>query len=297
MERASSNEQQVGTILNKLGFAYRSQGQFDIAQDYYLQGLNLYAKLANQGEYANMINNLSNIYRLRGKTQLALRTCQIGLNIRKSLFQAGEGSEYSVALSLSTMGLINLDGGHFVWGGQWFQNAYEIFLRLGRKRELAQLYNRFGQIAMAQRDYEKAENWLRRAEEASFEINAEAYINSLNKQGRLNMLQNRLSESMPLFERAIKRAQEVRDDYQQAENLVDLAQVFYRLKLNKEGEKTLQEARDISGQWQYYDLFGRAEQFLGDISYELYNYKTAFCTTDSTAAIWQCVAMLSIIML
>ena len=275
IERAHGNEQQAGAILNKLGFAYRSQGQFDQAQKYYEEGLDLYAKLANPGEYANMINNLSNIHRLRGKTQRALHTCQIGLNIRRSLFQAGEGSEYYVALSLSTIGLIYLDGGHFVWGGQRFQEAYEIHLRLGRKRELAQLYNRFGQIALAQRDYKRTEYWFQRAEEASFEINAEAYINSLNKQGRLHMLQKRLAEAVPLFERAIKRAREVHDDYQQAENLVDLAQVLYRLK-SDEAEKTLQEARDISERWRYYDLLGRAEEFLGDISYDARDYTTAF---------------------
>jgi tetratricopeptide (TPR) repeat protein len=276
IERARGNEPQVGTILKNLGFTYRNQGQFDKAQEYYEQGLALYAKLANQSEYANMINNLSNIYRLRGKTQLALRYCQIGLNIRKSLFQAGKSSEYPVALSLSTMGLIYLDGGHFAWGGQKFQEAYEIHLRLGRKRELVQLYNRFGQICVAQGDYEEARNLFRRAEEAALEINTEAYINSLNKQGRLLMLQKRWSEAVPLFERAVNKAKDVHDDYQQAENLVDLAQAFYRFNASEAAEKTLQEVRNISEQWRYYDLLGQVEEFLGNINYEAQEYKMAF---------------------
>jgi tetratricopeptide (TPR) repeat protein len=276
IEMALGNDQQVGKILNKLGFTYRNQGQFDKAQQYYEQGLDLYAKLANQSEYANMMNNLSNIYRLRGKTQQALRDCRIALNIRKSLFQSGKGGEYHVALSLSTVGLIYLDGGHFVWGREWFQQAYAIHLRLGRKRELAQLYNRFGQISMAKKEYEEAKNWLQKAEEASSEINTEAYINSLNKQGRLEMLQEHWSEAVPFFEKAANRAKEVRDDYQQAENLVDLAQAFYRLKLNEIAEKTLQEASNISEQWHYYDLLGRVEEFLGNVSHEVREFKRAF---------------------
>ncbi|GER92149.1 hypothetical protein KDW_63110 [Dictyobacter vulcani] len=276
LERAAGNENQVGIILNKLGFVYRNQGQFDKAQSYYEQALDLYAKLSDQGEYANMINNLSNIYRLRGITQQALRSCKIGLNIRKSLFQAGKSGEYPIALSQSTMGLIYLDNGHFVWAGQRFQEAYEIHLRLGRKRELAQLYNRFAQIAMAKREYEEAESLLRRAEEASIETNIEAYTNSLNKQGRLCMLQKRWSEAIPLFEKASSKAREVHDDYQQTENLVDLAHALYRTNSSEAGEKILQEARNIAEQWNYYDLLGQAEEFLGDIKYDAHEFKAAF---------------------
>lgn len=291
IEQAFGNDQQIAAILNLLGFAHRNQGRFDKAQQYYEQGLAFYAKLDNPGEYANMINNLSNIDRLRGKTQIGLRHCQVGLNIRKQLFQAGKGSEYYVALSMNTMGLILLDAGHFVWGNQWFQQAYEIFLRLGHKRELARLYNRFGQIDMAkyiadrnagveksaEENYASAKNWFQRAEAASIEIdNMEAYINSLNKQGRLLMEEKQWSEAIPFFEKAIKKAGEVQDDYQRVENLVDLAHALYRTRAYESAEKILQEVRSISEQGRYDDMLGRVEEFLGNISYEAGEYQTAF---------------------
>jgi tetratricopeptide (TPR) repeat protein len=276
IEQEHGNDHQVGTILNKLGVVFRKLGQFNKAQEYYERGLALYAKLDNQIEYAKMINNLSNIDRLRGKTQQALRHCRIGLNIRKSLFQAGKGSEYHIGLSQSTLGLIYLDAGHFVWGGQQFEQAYEIFIRLGRKQELAQVYNRFGQIALARRQYEEARNWLKQAEEASAEINMEAYINSLNKQGRLALEQQQWSEAAMFFARSVSKAKEIHDDYQLAENLIDQAQAFHYLDDHEAEEKAQKEASAISQQWYYYDLLGRIEQFLGDNFYAQGDYKTAF---------------------
>ncbi len=137
IERAREDQPQVANVLNWLGLAYRNRGQYEQAKSYYEKGLALYQQLDNPIEYANTLNNLSYVYRLQGKTQEALRRCQIALRIRQELFHAGKGSEMPVGLSLSTLGIICLDAALYVESEQYFLEAYEIFNRAGRKRELA----------------------------------------------------------------------------------------------------------------------------------------------------------------
>ena len=186
-------------------------GQYDQAKSYYEEGLALYQQLNNQIEYANTLNNLSYVYRLQGKTQEALRRCQIGLRIRQELFRAGKASEIPVGLSLSTMGIIYLDAGLYIESERYFLEAYEIFNRAGRKRELAGVCNRMGQIEMEKGNLQQAKQWFEMAEETALGLNAEAYIRSLNRQGRLLVRQKRWPEARPFFERAIDAAKEAYD--------------------------------------------------------------------------------------
>ena len=157
IERAQGNLQQVAIVLNWLGLAYREMGQFDQAKSYYEEGLALYQQLDNPSEYANTLNNLGYVYRLQGKTQEALRRCQIGLRIRQELFRAGKASEYYVGLSLSTIGIIYLDADLYIESERYFLEAFEIFNRAGRKRELAGVCNRMGQIEMGKRQLSAGE--------------------------------------------------------------------------------------------------------------------------------------------
>ncbi len=151
IERAQGNLQQVAIVLNLVGFAYRKMGQVDQAKSYYEEGLALYQQLDNQSEYADTLNNLSYVYRIQGKTQEALRRCQIGLRIRQELFRAGKASEIPVGLSLSTMGIIYLDADLYESSEPRLREAYEIFNRAGRKRELAGVCTRLGQIEIGQK--------------------------------------------------------------------------------------------------------------------------------------------------
>jgi tetratricopeptide (TPR) repeat protein len=278
IERAQGNQTQEADVLNLLGYAYRCQGQYDDAKRYYEESIALYKELDNQSGYAAALNNLSYIYMLQGKTQEALRRCKIALRIRKELFESGGGSELDVALNLSTLGQINLNADHYVWAEQYFQEAFEIYSRLGRRKELAATYNRFGQIQMmkSKGDLHLARQWFIKAQEASAEINTEAYIISLSKQGQLLMQQDRRKEAQPFFEQAIAAAKQVHHEHQQAENLVYLADVLAYLGQQQQANQYFQEATEISTTRNYYDVLARAEVTQGDIFYKLAQYRKAF---------------------
>jgi tetratricopeptide (TPR) repeat protein len=274
--RARDDQAQAAIMLRWLGYTYRSQGQYDDAKRYYEEGFALYKQLDNQSEYAATLNNLSYIDMLQGKTQEALRRCRIGLHIREELFKSGRGSEFDVALSLSTLGQIYLDGGHHAWAERPFQEAFEIYSRIGRRKELAATYNRLGHIQMSRGDFQSAKQWFIKGQEASAEINVEAYIISLSMQGQLLMRQEMWKEAQPLLEQAISTAKQIHHEYQQAENLVYLANTLAHLGQQQQANQILQQAEDISNTRNYYDLLAHAEETRGNIFYELKDYQKAF---------------------
>ena len=277
--RARGDQPRIAIALNWLGFAYRKKGDYDQAKSYYEEGLALYQQLDNQSEYADTLNNLSNIYRFQGKTQEALRRCQIGLRLRQELFHAGKASEIPVGSSLSTMGIIYLDAGLYASSEPCLREAFEIFNRAGRKRELAGICNRLGQIEIkAKNNLQRAKQWFEMAEQTALGPNDEAYIRSLNRQGRLLVTQKRWLEAREFFKRAIDAAKEAYDGYQYAENLIDLAETLVHLGQDEQSNQLLKEAEDISSRWNwnYFILLGRAEKARGDICYESGEYQNAF---------------------
>ncbi|HEY4033719.1 MAG TPA: tetratricopeptide repeat protein [Ktedonobacteraceae bacterium] len=274
--RTQNDQEQAAVMLRWLGYTYRSQGQFDDAKHYYEEGFALYKQLDDQSAYAATLNNLSYIDMLQGKTQEALRRCRIGLRIREELFRSGKGSEFDVALSLSTLGQIYLDAGHHVWADKRFKEAFEVYSRIGRRKEIAATYNRFGHIQMSRGDFPSAEQWFIKGQEASADINVEAHITSLSKQGQLLIKQEKWEEAQPLFEQAVTTAKQIHHEYQEAENLVYLADTLAHLEQEQQANKLLEEAEAISNVRNYYDVLAYAQEARGDIFYELADYKRAF---------------------
>jgi tetratricopeptide (TPR) repeat protein len=276
IEQGRGKQERVAKALFWLGFTDRSRGQFDDSINYFEQSISIYQRLDRPLDYANMLNNISFVYKLQGKTEEALRRCQLGHRIRERLYRAGQASETVVGLSLSTMGQIYLDAGHFVWGGQCFDKAFEIYNRLGRKREIAATYNRFGQIDLAKKDWRQAAMWFEKAQDASADIHPEAYVLSLNRQGRLRTYEGKWQESLDFFQKALDKAREGNDRYQQVENLIDLAEATIHLGQEAEGIRLLQEAETIARQWNYLNLLGHTKEIHADIHYRAGRYQEAF---------------------
>ncbi|HZO75235.1 MAG TPA: tetratricopeptide repeat protein [Ktedonobacteraceae bacterium] len=273
-QRGHSNR--IAATLSQLGYIYRRQGQLDIALRYIEESLEMYSQLGNQQEYASVLNSLGNIFRLQGKIDEAIRTCKIGWRIRHELFQKGEGSEIAVGTSLSTMGIIYLKTGDLVRAQNLFSEAFEIFSRNRYKKGIATTYNRFGQIEMAEGKLVEAQQWFEKAYQGSLGVDTELQINSLNKQGWVQVQQNQCEKALPYFTQAIELAQQVNDYYQEAESLVDLADTLERLGRSEDAQRVLQTAQKIATQYQYYYLLGLSEEFQGDHHYQAGDHQMAF---------------------
>ncbi len=276
IEAALDSKASVATILSRLGLIARRTGNLSQAENYYEQSLAILKDLGNPIRYADTLNSLGNLYRLLGKTEEALRWCIVAWRIRKILFAKREASEVAVGLSLATISTIYLRVDDLENAKKFCEDAFDIFRRNSYKKGIAITYNRFGYIAMARNELEQAMNWFKKGYSEALGIDAEAEINSLNKQGWVHVLQGELDSAILMLEKAIGRAREVKDAYQEAESLIDLADVLERRGRSEQFQKTLADAEEIAGRYNYYYLLGIAQMFQGDNKYNAKMYHQAF---------------------
>jgi tetratricopeptide (TPR) repeat protein len=274
IEQANKNKSRCAEIFGQLGYIYRRLGQYTQALGFYEESLALHKNLDNPQEYATMLNNISNVYRLQGKVEEALRLCKLGLRIRRDLFMRGEVSELYVGLSYSTMGHIYNDRGEGNAAERCYQEAFDIYNRVGFKQGIAATYNCLGQILLVNRDLSEARSYFEQAYRISFGIDQEARIESLNKLGKVDVLAGKREEAIEYFEQALELARQLRDSYHEAENLLDLAESLYYV--GRPSLQVLKESKRISGNKGYYAILGHAEEIQGDLHYREGNYRNAF---------------------
>ncbi len=181
-----------------------------------------------------------------------------------------------MAWSLNGIGTIYLHIDDLVSAERYFREAYDIFQRIGYKKGLATIMNRLGQVAQARRDLNEAMEWFKKAYTISLGVDRECQINSLNKQGWILVLEYRWEEAVKYLNQAIELAQQVHDDYQQAESLIDLADVLERMGQHEPAQQALDKAEEIGQKYNYNYLLGLAKESQGDIRYSAGDYQTAF---------------------
>jgi tetratricopeptide (TPR) repeat protein len=273
-ETAETEKLRRAEILGQLGYICRRQGRLEAAMNYYEQSLDLQKELGNQQQYANVLNNMANVNRLQGRLEEALRTCKIGLRIRRELYERTETSERNVALSLSAMGQIYYDMNEIIQAEKHFDEAFEIYQRQGYKRGIAGTYNRLGQIQIRRGNFEQAKQFFDQAHQISVDTDLESQIYSLNRLGRLSVLQEKWKDGANYFKEASELASRASDDYQRTQNLVDLAEVYEHLEQSL--DQILIEAEQIAYVQGYLFLLGRIEAIRGNIEYKAKNYRIAF---------------------
>jgi tetratricopeptide (TPR) repeat protein len=276
VETKRNNQARCASLLNRLGYIASRRGQFTIAITYYQRSADLFKRLGYMLNYADALNNMGNAYRFQGKIEEALLRCKIGWRLRWNLFQKGEADEVVVGWSLSTLGAIYLSAGNMSEAQSYFNYAYDIYLRANAKAETAATYHRFGQVQFERQNFHEALAWFMRAQQAAVEANVEYYIMSLSWQGRIYVQQQQWTEAQSFFEQAIRRAQQVADNYQEVENLIYLAECLAAQNQEGRSQQVLLEAERNAREHSYYELLGRIEYRRGETLYHLNEFRQAF---------------------
>lgn len=275
MEQAKPDWDRQALLLDRLGYAHRLLGQYVQAMNYYEEALNYQRRLDNQQEYANLLNNLGNALRLQARLEDARRNCQMALRIRRTLVAEKKISEYDVGLSLSTLGHIYHTLGELVQEEAMYQEAFEIYYRLGDHNALAGAYNCLGRVWIRKGDLEKArEQFIKALEMASgISRSAMALIESYHRLGRVALLRNELQEALSHFEQAENLACQLDLKFPRAKNLLYLADVQDRLGFPS--EQYITEAKRIARANDYSYLQALAEDIQGDICLRRQEYQNA----------------------
>lgn len=276
IEKQRENMSEYAYLLNWVGSTHQRQGHLDTALKAYEEGLNIHKELHDKRAIANALLNISSVYRLQGRVEEARRQAKASLRIRNELFKEGNMSEVYVGWSIYTIGTVYYQVNDVPNANDAFQDALDIFNRTGYKRGIAMVYNRLGKIEMDNESLFYAQRSFERAYLTARGIDKREQVNSLNKLGWIAVLEKRYPRAIELLQQAIDLAENIHDEYQQAESLVDLAEAFQRAGQNEKARQARQEAEQICQKYHYYYLLSVSRLSEGDILYEAHSYTNAF---------------------
>lgn len=265
-----------GFTLNWLGSAYRRQGQLEEALQAYEEALAVQKELGNDRLYANTLLNISTVYRLQGKIEEALRRCKVSWLIRNRDFKEGKISGVYVAGSLEDIGDLYFQVDNVSQAEITYNEALDIYAKIGYKKGIAAINNRFGHIAVERRQLQQAKEYFERAYRISLGVDQEAQITSLNRQAHCLALEKHYEEAIPFLEQAIEVAKQSYNIYQEAECWVDLAEMLARTGKQEKATIALNKAEDICTKYNYVYILGTAHQSQGQVLYEQGMYLEAF---------------------
>jgi tetratricopeptide (TPR) repeat protein len=274
IEQLNRDKARYALLLNRLGYIHRLQGRNTEAMLNYGEALKVQRNLDNPREYANLLNNMGNVLRFQGKLEDALRYCKLALRIRRDLFSQNKISEYYVGLSLSTLGHIYHTLGEVKEEEKAYQEAFDIYNRVGDKSAIADTYNCLGRIWVEKGDLKRARENYEQASRIASGVSRLAEIESYNQLGRVSLMQERWEEANSSFEIAIALSRQLGLDYQLAENLLYYGEALDRIGFS--WNEQIKEAKRIARNNDYTYLLARAGELQGDIYLRRKEYQSAF---------------------
>ena len=165
----------IAASCNNLGVAYRSQGAFEKALEYYFASLHIYDSLQLSEGIATTKNNIANIYSMKKDYAQATRY----LEESYSLFQE-INDPFRLVGSMNNLGNLYHDTDNYDKALDYYNRAYALSKKNGVK--FGDPMNNVGNIYFNQGEYNVAIDYYQKALEIEKEHN--------NKLGILNTLTN-----------------------------------------------------------------------------------------------------------
>lgn len=233
---------------DKLGYLYRSKGDFEKAIEYYRKNIRTWRGLHAEIEQANTLNNLSWVLAELGDFQSAINSCNDGLNLRRKL-----GNRYPIALSLNTLGLIETRSGQPERARFRCEQALVIFRDLEQPRGIG-----LACLALAES--------LRRMTYVSDLLTEEASIETLEVAERyakesVDIFTNKVDEPLRLVESYLEigciyreMARCLKSDTTLVKSLVDKSKKAFELSMQNAGIEFSYRKVDalVNLAWLYY---------------------------------------------
>jgi len=260
----------LGHAYNRMGYAHRLAGQYELANYYNQLARHHYRRLDIKDEMAETLNNAAFVYALLGDISRAEKCIEDALELRRAL-----GQGYPLALSLNTRGLIHLLAGEPHRALQRCLEALNICQRLEDWRGQGMACNALGRVYCALGnlnregvyDFDQAVDFYRKAEETLAQA-VHIFSNEVSERVRLVEAYNELGDvyrdwgillqkngreekAVRLFERALdeyeRSLEEAGDDWPvtQADSYEDMADVYTLRGELEQANKRLQQAQGL----------------------------------------------------
>ena len=160
-----SSQEKYGEALNRLGIAYRAQGDYGRAIDCQHQALEIQREIGDRNGIATSLCNLGSVYDAQGDYTKAINFQQQSLEIQREI-----GDRYGIASSLGNLGTAYYAQGDYTKAIDFQQQSLEITREIGDRNGMAKSLCNLGNAYGAQGDYTKAIDFLQQSLEIQREI-------------------------------------------------------------------------------------------------------------------------------
>jgi tetratricopeptide (TPR) repeat protein len=152
-------------ILQRIGLIYRDWGDWNQAETYYQQALDLAKAENNRSLIAGLQGNLGDIEQYRGNWDEAERLFRQSLELRTEL-----GDRSGMAESWASLGEIEGNRGNWDEAERLFRQCLEIETELGDRSGMAMTWGSLGDIEKNRGNWDEAERLFRQSLEIETEL-------------------------------------------------------------------------------------------------------------------------------
>jgi len=220
--RSSGHHERAATVLNNLGFFYRTLGELDNALDYFNQALSLRTQIGDRRGEAISLDDLGYIYVELGQIQKGLDLYEQALALARA-----DKSQRSEAITLTNMGSVYFELGETDRALDFYSRALPIFRAVGRPREASALTS-MGAIYFSRGEHKKALEFYEQALALQQALNVRSSIaNTRLYIGLLHAKQGEREKAFDFLNQALEFARKTGNRFTEGEVLAVIGEVYY----------------------------------------------------------------------
>ncbi len=207
MSLATEDDVEMCRLLNKKGWAYIRQGEYDTAMDFFEEERVIADRLDEKKDYAQALHDIGTIYISKGDYDEGKEHLEKALAIRTKIEDVK-----GMAKSLSNIGSIHYRKSEYDVSLEFHERSLETAEDIGNKDGVGISLNNIGTIYSAKGEKDKAlEYYIRSLETAEKIGDKNSIALSLNNVGIIYNYKGELDKALEYFQRSLKMREEIGD--------------------------------------------------------------------------------------
>ena len=235
------DDKNTATALHQLGRMEEELRQFDEAEKWYRQSLEIKTRIGDEHGQAATLHQLGIIAEERRQFDEAEKWYRQSLEITTRI-----GNEHGQAITLHQLGTIAQERRDFDEAEKWYRQSLEIKTRIGDERAQATTIHQLGIIAQERRNFDEAEKWYRQSLEIAGRIGDEqGQAITLHQLGMIAQERRDFDEAEKWYRQSLGITTRIGDEHKQAMTLHQLGIIAQERRQFDEAEKWYRQSLEI----------------------------------------------------
>ncbi len=223
LSMTTEDDVEMCRLLNRKGWGYMRQGNYDTAMDIFEEERVLADRLDEKKESAQALHDLGTVFYCKGEYDEGKDYLEKALAFRKKIEDAK-----GMAASLNNIGLICNNKGELDTALDYYERSHDIEKEIGDKLHIAVSLNNMGIVFWHKGELDKALDYYKRSLDIEEEIgDKQGIAASLNNIGLIYYYKGELDKALDYYERSLDIKEEIGDKLGIAGSLNNICEIYY----------------------------------------------------------------------